>query len=386
MGPDGPRLGLGTVALLLGASAWSVRLGWFSAPYWVLLAWAWPCCGFGGHPYLALGTAGRTLDGRGWRGGWRSCGAWRRGTLTALLDTSGRRAPAAHCSIWPTGPRPADVDRGAAPRRSSRSPRPVRLILFAGFGLLSSLGPPRSPPPARCAVPLPRCGIRSGPGKPRLLRSAYVRPTILVDRGQPAEFTSRRWAVGRDALAPCTRRVLEDHEACDSILWAGRRLHAAPPERPVRPSDQRKPLVRYRRRCACGCRSFSARSTSSPRYPAYLGLESEPLPTGGDTLILPAGTRLETRGEATAQLARRHGSPASRRIAEGDGNQLRRHVRSAPLGRVPAGPRHCQRSAPGGRLRAAAASAWCPTAPPRWRSRCRGPIPWRRSASGTADH
>ena len=39
------------------------------------------------------------------------------------------------------------------------------------------------------------------------------------------------------------------------------------------------------------------------RYPAYLGLESEPVPTGGDTLILPAGTRLETRGEATAPLA-----------------------------------------------------------------------------------
>ena len=27
------------------------------------------------------------------------------------------------------------------------------------------------------------------------------------------------------------------------------------------------------------------------------------MPTGGDTLLLPAGTRLETRGEATAPLA-----------------------------------------------------------------------------------
>ena len=39
------------------------------------------------------------------------------------------------------------------------------------------------------------------------------------------------------------------------------------------------------------------------RYPSYLGLENEPVPTGGDTLILPVGTRLETRGEATARLA-----------------------------------------------------------------------------------
>ena len=38
-------------------------------------------------------------------------------------------------------------------------------------------------------------------------------------------------------------------------------------------------------------------------YPAYLGLDAEPVPTGGDTLLLPAGTRLETRGEATAPLA-----------------------------------------------------------------------------------
>ncbi|RPJ62634.1 MAG: hypothetical protein EHM24_25725, partial [Acidobacteria bacterium] len=39
-------------------------------------------------------------------------------------------------------------------------------------------------------------------------------------------------------------------------------------------------------------------------YPRYLRLESEPVPTSGDTLLLPAGTRLETRGEATAPLAR----------------------------------------------------------------------------------
>jgi hypothetical protein len=39
------------------------------------------------------------------------------------------------------------------------------------------------------------------------------------------------------------------------------------------------------------------------RYPSYLGLENEPVPTGGDTLILPAGTRLDTRGEVTAPLA-----------------------------------------------------------------------------------
>jgi hypothetical protein len=32
-------LALGAGALLLGVAAWTVRLGWLEAPYWVLGAW-----------------------------------------------------------------------------------------------------------------------------------------------------------------------------------------------------------------------------------------------------------------------------------------------------------------------------------------------------------
>jgi hypothetical protein len=38
-------------------------------------------------------------------------------------------------------------------------------------------------------------------------------------------------------------------------------------------------------------------------YPAYLGMEDEPLPVPGDTLLLPGGTALEVAGEASAPLA-----------------------------------------------------------------------------------
>ncbi len=38
------------------------------------------------------------------------------------------------------------------------------------------------------------------------------------------------------------------------------------------------------------------------RYPRYLELEDEPIPTRGDTVVVPEGTRLETEGEATAAL------------------------------------------------------------------------------------
>jgi hypothetical protein len=55
---------------------------------------------------------------------------------------------------------------------------------------------------------------------------------------------------------------------------------------------------------------FLASLEVTARYPAYLGLEDEPLPTVGDTVLLPAGTRLETRGEATAELGTRRGALA----------------------------------------------------------------------------
>ena len=46
---------------------------------------------------------------------------------------------------------------------------------------------------------------------------------------------------------------------------------------------------------------FLGALTVTAHYPRYLDLESEPVPTDGDTLLLPAGTRLETKGEATAR-------------------------------------------------------------------------------------
>src|SRR6185295_15770250 len=49
--------------------------------------------------------------------------------------------------------------------------------------------------------------------------------------------------------------------------------------------------------------AFLGRIHLTAKYPAYLKLDDEPLPTGGDTLLLPAGTRLVTAGEATADLA-----------------------------------------------------------------------------------
>ena len=65
---------------------------------------------------------------------------------------------------------------------------------------------------------------------------------------------------------------------------------------------------------------FLGTLTVTAHYPAYLDLEAEPVPTGGDTLLLPAGTRLETRGEATAPLASAAWA-AGERTAAADGQR-----------------------------------------------------------------
>ena len=48
--------------------------------------------------------------------------------------------------------------------------------------------------------------------------------------------------------------------------------------------------------------AFLAGLALTIRYPAYLHLEDEPVSAGGDTLLLPAGSRIEARGETTVPL------------------------------------------------------------------------------------
>ncbi|MGH7704219.1 MAG: hypothetical protein ACREMO_14085, partial [Gemmatimonadales bacterium] len=48
--------------------------------------------------------------------------------------------------------------------------------------------------------------------------------------------------------------------------------------------------------------AFLGSLTVTAHYPRYLALTDEPIPIGGDTVLLPAGTRLETQGEATTPL------------------------------------------------------------------------------------
>jgi hypothetical protein len=292
-------LGLGTVAALLGAWAWSVRLGWFSAPYWVLLAWSMALLGVGAITYLAWGAQARLSTAR-LAGRLEDLGAWRHGTLTALLDTAATGTSGALLDLADRAQAEEVTRRGTAALEPIA--RPVRMILGAGLVCLlmgavafTSAGPVSG---AAAALWHPHRAWEATVAPVRL-RAAEA----LVDRGQPVELQLE--AMGRKTATLWLRAPGESWKTRGVRLDS---LGTATITTPPLQSDLFARLtsggrssdtvtVRVRLPVFLGTLNVIA------RYPAYLGLESEPVPTGGDTLILPAGTRLETRGETTARLA-----------------------------------------------------------------------------------
>jgi hypothetical protein len=264
-----------------------------------LLAWAVALVGLAAVVYLAWHTQRRLSTPRLARR-LEELGAWRRGTLTALLD-----APATGTS----GQLLELADRAQADdvrRRGAAAVEPiardVRLIaalglacLVAGVAAFTSAGPVHG---AAAALWHPGRAWEATIAPVRLSAAAD-----LVDRGQTVEL--RLEALGRKAGTLWLRAPGESWQPrgvrLDSL---GRATVSTPPLQSDlfarltsggRSSDT--VMVRVRLPVFLGSISVIA------RYPAYLGLENEPVPTSGDTLILPAGTRLETQGEATARLA-----------------------------------------------------------------------------------
>ncbi|HEV8453521.1 MAG TPA: hypothetical protein VGQ24_01440, partial [Gemmatimonadales bacterium] len=267
-------LGVGLVALLLGAAAWSVRLGWFSAPYWVLVAWALAAAalsaviyvGWGIHSGLSVKRMARRLEDQG---------AWRRGTLTALLDGAASGTSVALLDFADHAHADDVARRGATAVEPLA--RPVRLILLAGaisllLGALTfaSAGPVRG---AAAALWHPRRAWEATVAPVRLRASAE-----LVDRGQPVEFHLE--ALGRRVATLWLRLPGESWKArgvrLDSLGRAV--VSTGPLESDLfarltsgsRSSDTI--TVRVRLPVFLGSLSVTA------RYPSYLGLENEPLP------------------------------------------------------------------------------------------------------------
>jgi hypothetical protein len=291
-------LAFGSMALLLGTAAWCVRLGWVSAPYWVLVAWVLALAALAGVAVAGVGTHAR-LSTHSLAARLEELGAWRRGTLTSLLDGAAAGTSSALLEIADRAHAEEIHHRGA----SAAEPlaRPVRSLLFAGTACLlaGALAFTSADPVDGAAAAL---------WHPRRAWAATVAPVRLhaqadlVDRGAPAELELE--ALGRKAATLWLRAPGESWKPrgvrLDSLGRAT--VTTAPLQSDLfarltsgsRSSDTI--TVRVRLPVFLGSLSVTA------HYPSYLGLENEPLPTGGDTLILPAGTRLETEGEATATL------------------------------------------------------------------------------------
>jgi hypothetical protein len=306
-------LAFGLALLTLGAAAWAFRLGLMRDGAWVFLAWL-GALGLAAAVVRATRRRVPALSPSGLASRLEGAGAARRGQLTGLLA-----APAAGTSAELLEHADTiEADHLAAAAPSALEPLRLQLrraalrgtaVLGAGLLLLGA-SRPLSAPANRLFDPARAWAAIAAPIE--LEASARV-----VDRGGSVRFIVRAPGAGSVEVrhrAPgetWSLRTLEP-EAGEATFTLGP-LDAdvyAVASRGGRASDTVHVAVRVP--------AFLGTLTVTAHYPGYLGLEPEPLPLGADSLVLPAGTRLETRGSATLELAeaawvvgdRRHELPA----------------------------------------------------------------------------
>lgn len=294
----GAGAALGAAALMLGLGAAVARLGLVETAWWVFVAYAG----------AVVAVAAVVL-------GWRSrvaalatapavqvmeaAGAWRRGALTAFLDAPQGGASAALFAAADARTAADVATRGGAAlaalgARIAREAQVAGMLVAGGGALLvtSSHGPAG--------------GLLFRPGRAWDLARAAVRVEASapsVRRGQPVTLTlaapgRRRATLWLRAPGEGWRSVAIALDSLGAAAWQSPPLEAdlfAHLEAGGRGSDTVHVAVRLP--------AFLAGVTITAHYPAYLHLDDEPMPTGGDTLVIPAGTRLDLQGGATVPLA-----------------------------------------------------------------------------------
>lgn len=291
----GAAAGLG---LVLALAAWSARLGALRSPLWVPAAWGL------GLLVAGLTAAAALRAGRGFRGGSLAArlereAGWRSGALSGLLEpavsgTSAGLHAAADAQEAEAVTRRAPDALGAQAAGLLRLLGLTVVALAAAMLLLGAAGIRRGPA-ALLWQPLRALGMFTTPlrlvAKPDTV-SAGDSVTLVIDAPGRSRVTlwtrtpGATWAplsVALDSSGHASHSSGPLAQALYAHLTAGRRS-----------SDTLEVAVRRP--------AFLASLALTIRYPAYLRLEDEPAPVGGDTLLLPAGSRIETRGEATVPL------------------------------------------------------------------------------------
>jgi len=291
-------LAAGALTFLLGSAAWGARLGWFGQPSWVFVAWGLALSALGTVAWLGLRRT-RRLSSR-WLARELEALGFRRGALAGHLE------PAA------AGTSPdllLAADRVQEGELDARGPDLVRQLLapfrqqvltggvalLGGAAVLLSVGPTRGQP-----------ALLWKPGE----AWEALRAPLSLKVG--ATEVERGGSLHVDAVARGRRNAILWSRA-PGESWRGQGLtldsagHAALTLGPLqndlflrltsggRNSDT--VFIKIRVPAFLGTLAVQA------RYPRYLAREDEPLPTDGDTVFVPEGTRLETAGEATARLA-----------------------------------------------------------------------------------
>ena len=302
-------LAAGAVVAVFAAAAWAARLGAVRGAWWVVPAWTTAA--------VLLVVVVR----RAWRGARKfsrpgvaaaleAHGAARTGAVSAFLSppaagTSGgllQRADEELAARLDAGGDAALVPVRSALRRAALLG--AGLLLLAA-GVLAAARPMRAP----SDLLFDPAGVWTAMASPIRL-SAW---RTEVDRGDSVRFT-----VEAPGAVEVTFRYREPGETWSALTLepdaAGSATVTVGPlendiyafaSRTGRSSDTT--LVHVRVPAFLGPVSVTA------QYPAYLGLEPEPLPLGADSIALPVGTRLVTRGSATLDLASAAWNGAGRR-------------------------------------------------------------------------
>ncbi len=290
--------GVAAAILLLAMAAWFGRAGMLG-PWWVLLVWLLVVALLGTGLVLARRAIGRLGP---WHVGalLERQGAWRQGALTTVLDDA---APNTSTELHQVA-----AARQAAEVRQ-RAPEALQPVVTGQVHLARRVGAIGLMSLVALVAARPTVGASAGLWDVSGAWMAITAPVGLealhdtVALGEPAVLHLH--ASGRRVATLFTRAPGEGWQATEVALDGdGRAALTTPPltaELVARAEagGHRSKEVRVGVRLGAFLGSF----TVTAKYPAYLGLESEALPVGGDTLVIPEGTRLEIVGRATATLA-----------------------------------------------------------------------------------
>lgn len=283
---------------ILGLSAWLARLGLVQTLWWVPLTWAGAVAAAG----LALARARRELR--------RVAPA----ELAVALETGGTfRSGAIRLLLDHSADGVSDRLMAAADSRQAEALDTLgREALAAQRQRLGERARLAGTLAGGCALLLVSVGPASGRAaliwRPDLAFAALAAPLEIsassasVERGDSVSFSFR--APGRRDAILWTRAPGE--------TWTG---HPVALDSTGRGQELIGPLTGdLHARLTAGGRSsdtvtvavrlpaFLGSLVVTAHYPGYLGVDPEPIALGGDTLLLPEGTRLVTDGRATSPL------------------------------------------------------------------------------------